>query len=212
MFTGIIEALAKVEDITQGEGNMRMQLSSQLSAGLKPGQSLAHDGVCLTIESVEADRHWVSVIPETLKKTSLGHLRPGARVNLERSLAVGKGVEGHFVQGHVDSTGSLVEIKKVKGDAGIESEIEITVACPSMYKDLVVAQGSIALHGISLTLSSVGQAENPEQCLFSVCIIPHTYENTNVSTWQKASFLNIEFDILGKYVRNMLHSRLGIGT
>ena len=206
MFTGIIEALATVEEITQIDGNMRVQFSSQLSSGLKPGQSLSHNGVCLTIERVELDRHQVSLVPETLKKTSLGSLKPGDLINLERSLRVGQGIEGHFVQGHIDNTGSIVEIKKAKN--ADENETEVTVAYPSIYKDLVVPQGSIALHGISLTLAKIGQSEDTSQSLFSVCIIPHSYENTNISKWQKGSLLNIEFDILGKYVRNILRPTL----
>ena len=206
MFTGIIEALAIVEEITQIDENMRIQFSSQLSSDIKPGQSLAHNGVCLTIERVELDRHQVSLISETLKKTSLGSLKPGDLINLERSLRVGQGIEGHFVQGHIDSTGSIVEIKKAKN--ADKNETEVTVAYPSIYKELVVPQGSIALHGISLTLAKIGQSEDSSQSLFSVCIIPHSYENTNISKWQEGSLLNIEFDILGKYVRNILHPTL----
>ena len=202
MFTGIIEELAKVEKVTQLGENIGLELSSRLSSGLKIGQSLAHDGVCLTIEKVEADRYQVSLIPETLRKTSLGSLEPGDLLNLERPLRAGQFIDGHFVQGHVDSTGEVVEIKEI--DKSSQGEKKITIACPAIYKDLLVPKGSIALHGISLTLAGLGEKKEARQALFTVCIIPHTYKNTNASRWQKGSILNVEFDILGKYVRNMM--------
>lgn len=202
MFTGIIEDLAKVEEITSIDGNSRVLFSSRLSAGLRLGQSLSHDGVCLSIEGVRANKHQVTIIPETLKKTSLAFLKPGDMVNLEAPVKAGREMDGHFVQGHVDTRGKLREIKQVKG------AYEITVAYPRAYENLAVACGSIALHGISLTLAGIGKADDPRQSLFSVCMIPYTYENTNVSKWKKDSLLNIEFDILGKYVLNALSSSL----
>ncbi len=214
MFTGIIESIGRVENIIQKDSKLELDISSSLTSALYIGQSLAHDGVCLTVEKIVAEKYQVTVIEETIKKTTLAQLKCGDTLNLERALGVDQRFDGHFVQGHVSTLGIIREItshitnkdKEVEpsDNKSLNTEHRIIVEYNSAYNNLLVAEGSIALHGISLSLASQKKAEGTDNSLFSVCIIPYTYENTNIKHWRIGSKLNIEFDIIGKYVQNLM--------
>ncbi len=211
MFAGIIETIGTVLEIEVDRGNRVYWITADIVNELKVDQSLAHDGVCLTVEEIllpPAKRggspvpapgiYRVSAIAETLTKTALSEWRSGRVVNLERSLAVGDRIDGHFVQGHVDTTGELVEIRDLAGSR------ELVVSFPGDYEVLVVAKGSICVNGVSLTVV----ASRPEDHLFSVHIIPYTIEQTNLKDLRPGSRVNLEFDVLGKYIQKMLAARL----
>lgn len=196
MFSGIVEKTALVKKIESRGGNKTFFLQSDLAKELSVDQSVSHNGVCLTVEQVlpESDEYRVTAIEETLTKTMLGDLKEGDLVNLERSVGVNSRFDGHFVQGHVDATGVLTEIKKLDGST------EFFIQYDPEHEDLIVPQGSISLMGISLTIAS----SDPEQHRISVAIIPYTMEVTNIGNWKVGDRINIEFDVLGKYVKKIL--------
>ena len=185
-----------VDSILAERGNNIFVISSDMVPELKVDQSLAHNGVCLTVEKllVAEKKYQVTAINETLEKTMLGDLKKGERINLERSLLSNGRVDGHFVQGHVDTCGTILEIKELEGSW------EYFVKYPPEFESLVVNQGSIALNGISLTIAR----SLPAQHVISVCIIPYTSVHTNIGDWQVGNRINIEFDVLGKYVKKIL--------
>lgn len=187
MFTGIIEALGTVESVSHNENNTIFTICSPISEELKPDQSLSHDGVCLTVTRVEEKKHTVAAIAETLSKTCLGNWQIGKKVNLERCLQINGRLDGHFVQGHADTTASCIS----KVDKG--GSWEFTFEIDEKFKNLIVEKGSISLNGISLTIFNVTNNS------FTVAIIPYTFEHTNMSEVQPGSIVNIEFDIIGKY-------------
>ncbi len=192
MFTGIIEALGVVKEVVISGSNHSFRIQSPLSTSLKVDQSVSHNGVCLTVEAVEGDNHLVTAIDETIKKTALGQWREGTLVNLERCLALNARLDGHFVQGHVDSTGTC--IRKLEKDGSWEFEI----AFPSHFAELIIEKGSICVNGISLTAFNVTNNQ------FTVAIIPYTYEHTNINQVKEGSVVNLEFDLIGKYITRKL--------
>lgn len=192
MFTGIIETLAKVEGIEFENTNVHFTFSSAITDELKIDQSVAHNGVCLTVVKIEDAHYTVTAIDETLKKTNLGNLKIGDNVNVERCMPANGRFDGHIVQGHVDETGTVTNIIDNKGSW------TYTVSYQKLSHNVTVEKGSITINGTSLTV--VNSQENS----FSVCIIPYTYENTIFKTLKVGDTVNLEFDIVGKYVAKML--------
>jgi riboflavin synthase len=192
MFTGIIETLGKVVELNRNAGNLDLVISSPLSSELKVDQSVAHNGVCLTVVEVKNGAHRVTAIDETLQKTNLGALKVGDAVNLERCMQIGARLDGHIVQGHVDQTGTCVGVEEQEGSWLFQFKY-----APSR-NNLIVEKGSICINGISLTAFAA------EGDIFKVAIIPYTYEHTNIHQVQKGSTINLEFDVIGKYVARMM--------
>lgn len=191
MFTGIIEALGEVRKIEKEGSNINFTISAPFASELKIDQSVAHDGCCLTVVGFSKDGYVVNAIDETLKKTALSEWQVGSKVNLERCTKVGDRLDGHIVQGHVDSTGTVESMEDLDGSHFI------TISYQS--KDFItVPQGSITLSGISLTVARSGEGE------FSVAIIPYTFEHTHLHTLEVGSRVNLEFDIIGKYVTRLM--------
>lgn len=201
MFSGIIETIGEVQKIITTGGNQTFVISSELVTELRPDQSLAHNGVCLTVEkvSLEEKTYQVTAIQETLEKSMLGTLAVGDKINLERSLLANGRVDGHFVQGHVDSCGEIVEIERQEGSS------EYYIEYPAKFEAWIVSKGSICINGISLTVAK----SLPEKHVISVCIIPYTIEHTNISDWKTGDKVNLEFDVLGKYVQKIISLRDG---
>lgn len=188
MFTGIIETMGQVKEIATLGTNKTFWIQSPLSGELKVDQSLAHNGVCLTVEEISGDLHRVTAVAETLQKTALNAWAPGTLVNLERSLLPSSRLDGHFVQGHVDTSGSLEKIDPKDGSW------ELTFSFPKEFAPLVIEKGSIALNGISLTAFKVKKSS------FRVAIIPYTWEHTNLHQLKEGENVNLEFDMIGKYL------------
>jgi riboflavin synthase len=191
MFTGIIETTGIIQSIERSGTNVSFWVASPLANALKVDQSLSHNGVCLTVEAIETDLHKVTAIEETLQKTNLGSLQTGNVVNLERCMQMNGRLDGHIVQGHVDSTAVCSEA--ITKDGSWEYRFEIDAA----FASLIIEKGSITINGTSLTTFDL--TENS----FKVAIIPYTYHHTNISSIQVGSVVNIEFDMIGKYVNRM---------
>lgn len=195
MFTGIVKDLGKIEKIEAENGNLHVWVTSNLINEISIDQSVAHNGICLTVDEIKDENYRVTAIQETIQKTNIGHWKSNDRLNLELCLRLGDRLDGHIVQGHVDTTGVCESITEKDGS------YEIQFSYPTEFKNLVIEKGSITLDGISLTCYSL--IENK----LSVSIIPYTWEHTNAHTWQKGSLVNIEFDVLGKYLqRNISNS------
>jgi riboflavin synthase len=188
MFTGIIEALGQIKQIATSGTNKIFWIESPLSGELKVDQSLAHNGVCLTVEAVQENSYRVTAIQETLEKTALNNWEVGTAINLERSLLPTSRLDGHFVQGHIDTTGICEKIKDKDGST------ELTFSFPKKFAPLVIEKGSIALNGISLTIFNV------KKHAFTVAIIPYTWQHTNLQYLKKDDKVNLEFDMVGKYI------------
>jgi riboflavin synthase len=196
MFTGIIEATGVISSISADGTNKTFQIiSSQLSPELKIDQSLSHDGVCLTIESVTSHTYQVTAIAETLEKTNLASWQAGGRVNLERCLPLNGRLDGHLVQGHVDTVAVCIERQNLQGSSLYRFRF------PASFRNLIIEKGSVAVNGISLTCFDVSEDA------FSVAIIPFTFDHTNIRDVFPDSLVNIEFDLIGKYVNRMLGQR-----
>jgi riboflavin synthase len=197
MFTGIIEATGKITAIETSGTNRTFWINSPVSQELKVDQSVAHNGVCLTVEEVKDGMHRVTAIAETLEKTNLGNWEKGDTINIERCLSMNARLDGHMVQGHVDTTGTCIKVTELAGSW------EYTVQFPPRFGALLVEKGSVAVNGISLTVFNVANDQ------FSVAIIPYTYEHTNMQAIKEGTSVNLEFDIIGKYVlRNaQLHTK-----
>lgn len=193
MFTGIVETVGKVEEISGKGTNVDFIISSSMSDELKIDQSVSHNGVCLTVTKVEDGRHWVTAIDETMKKSSLGSIEVGSQVNLERCMKADGRFDGHIVQGHVDTTARVNEIKDENGSWVFTFELK--------EEGLVVEKGSICINGTSLTCFNV------EKKIFSVAIIPYTFEHTNFNQLAVGSIVNIEFDIIGKYIHQIVNRK-----
>jgi riboflavin synthase len=191
MFTGIIEAQATVAAIRHQGSNIHFTMRSSLTGQLKIDQSLAHNGVCLTIVHIDGDLYTVTAVAETLAKTNLGKWKEGDTVNLERALKVGDRLDGHFVQGHADSTATCIEKQTLDGSWLFRFRF------PAKFGALVIEKGSICINGVSLTVFNTGA----DEC--TVTIIPYTYEHTNFGMLQPGDEVNIEFDVLGKYLLRM---------
>lgn len=192
MFTGIIEAMGTIEKIETRGTNKTFWIKSPLSCELKIDQSLSHNGVCLTVEQVTAEAHQVTAVQETLDKTSLDTWKPGDMVNLERCLQLHGRLDGHLVQGHVDATARVTDIQDRNGSW------EFSFSFPPQFAHLVIEKGSISLNGISLTIFDVSSSQ------FTVAIIPYTYGHTNLSRLRVHEPVNLEFDMIGKYVQRSL--------
>jgi len=191
MFTGIIETLGKVVDLKHDQGNLHITVESGIAAELKIDQSVAHNGVCLTVVALADGKHTVTAIEETLNKTNIGHLKTGDLVNLERCMQMNARLDGHIVQGHVDQTATCVAFNELDGSW------EYTFEYDASTGNVTVEKGSICINGISLTV--VNSTENR----FSVAIIPYTFEHTNLQHVRTGSVVNLEFDIIGKYVARL---------
>lgn len=192
MFTGIVEATAIVENIETKGTSVHFTMSCPFTDELKIDQSLSHNGCCLTIEKIENQRYGVTAIQETLEKTNLGSWKIGTKVNLERCVLMNGRLDGHIVQGHVDQTGTIKSIENLNGSH------YITIAYTEKDGFTTVPQGSITVDGISLTVAHSGENE------FSVAIIPYTWEHTNLKNLEIGSKVNLEFDIIGKYVAKLM--------
>lgn len=188
MFTGIIETTGTLETLEKKGSNIGFWIRSDISDLLKPDQSLAHDGVCLTVERVEGGMHQVTAVEETLQKTCLGGWRTGRRINLERALLMGGRLDGHLVQGHVDATGTCL------GRENRDGSWLFRFGFPPAFAALMIEKGSVCLNGISLTAFGVTRDS------FSVAVIPYTFDHTNISDIGPGDPVNIEFDMMGKYV------------
>lgn len=195
MFTGIIEALGTVTAVQEHMGNKTFQVRSPVSGSLKTDQSVNHNGVCLTIENISNGMHQVTAISETLQKSNLNQWKEGTLVNLERSLQINARLDGHLVQGHIDTTAKCIQ-KTESGGSWI-----YRFALPASFNTLIIEKGSIALDGISLTIFNITPNE------FDVGIIPYTFNNTNIQSIEKSSIVNIEFDVIGKYVNRIIAGR-----
>lgn len=192
MFTGIIESLAKVERIEQVGSGTNFVFSSPISSELHVNQSVSHNGVCLTVTRLEPGAHWVTAVKETLQKSNLGRLRPGDAVNLERCMLNNGRFDGHIVQGHVDQLGTVAAVKDENGSWLFDFRYDPAGG------NLTVEKGSICVNGISLTCF------NSMKDGFSVAIIPYTYEHTNFHTLSPGDAVNLEFDIVGKYIARLV--------
>ncbi len=195
MFTGIVSETGKITEIIPHNGAVQMSIECSFADDTHVDESIAVNGVCLTVISFDESSFTVQCVEETLRKTSFNTLKVGSLVNLERSLTLEKAIEGHIVQGHVDTVGTIKSIQKN------ESDILITVEFSDMYQDYVVGRGSIAIDGISLTV-----ARNKGN-RFTVAIIPYTWDFTNLSTKKEGDPVNLEFDIFGKYIVQYLERR-----
>lgn len=198
MFTGIIENLAKVAKVEKSQSNLELYIESTLAGELKVDQSVAHNGVCLTVVEIFGDRTYrVTAIEETIDKTNLGDLTQGDSINLERCMTLGARLDGHIVQGHVDQIGICENIEEKDG-----SWI-YTFSYDTSMENVTVEKGSITVNGTSLTVV------NSSKGMFSVAIIPYTYENTVFNTLSKGDRVNLEFDVIGKYVARMMEGYKG---
>lgn len=192
MFTGIIETLGKVVDLRQEQGNLHITMGSSISSELKIDQSVSHNGVCLTVVALADGKHTVTAIEETLSKTNLGELSIGDLVNLERCMQMNARLDGHIVQGHVDQTAVCTGFKELDGSWEYSFEYD------PAQGNVTVEKGSICVNGISLTVV------NSKSNSFSVAIIPYTFEHTNLQQVRIGSTVNLEFDIIGKYVARLM--------
>ncbi len=191
MFTGIIETVGEISSLTKEGENLHIEIKSALTQELKIDQSVSHNGVCLTVVEIRDNAYVVTAIKETLEKTNLKSLKEGALVNLERAMKMGTRLDGHIVQGHVDGVATCISIKEENGSWFYTFE----------YKNLefsTVEKGSITVNGVSLTVVDSKREQ------FSVAIIPYTYENTNFKGIAIGAEVNLEFDIIGKYVKNLM--------
>ncbi|MBW8198838.1 riboflavin synthase [Flagellimonas abyssi] len=195
MFTGIIETLGKVEKLEKEGGNLHITVSSTITSELKIDQSVSHNGVCLTVVSMDADQYTVTAIEETLSKTNLGDLKVGELVNLERAMLLGARLDGHIVQGHVDQTASCTFIEEKDGSW------VYTFAYDPKLNNVTIEKGSITVDGVSLTVV------DSKKDSFSVAIIPYTHEHTRFHTYKVGDTINLEFDVVGKYVSRLLELR-----
>lgn len=196
MFTGIIEEQAEVTEITRKGDNLHLKVDAKIAAELKIDQSVAHNGVCLTVVEVSGTGYTVTAIKETLDKTNLGELKKGSRVNLERGMQLGARLDGHIVQGHVDQTGVCKNIEENNGSWIFTFEYDST------YNNITIEKGSITVNGVSLTVVNSKKNE------FSVAIIPYTYQHTTFHELKVGDRVNLEFDVIGKYVKRLTEFNL----
>ena len=195
MFTGIIEELGILKKIEKEKGNINLYFKSKLTPELKIDQSLSHNGVCLTVVSVDNDIYKVTAIKETLDKSNLGELKVNSIVNLERAMKSNGRLDGHYVQGHVDQIAKCLNVKETDGSWYYEFEYDNTL------NNITIEKGSIAVNGVSLTV--IDSKLNG----FSVAVIPYTYNNTNFKKIQRGDTVNIEFDMIGKYISKLMDNR-----
>ena len=195
MFTGIIETLGKIQDIRNENDNLHVSVQSAITHELKIDQSVAHNGVCLTVIAIENDVYTVTAIAETINKTNLGDWKIGDSLNLERAMLLSSRLDGHIVQGHVDQTGTCIAVREANGSWYYTFEYD------KNRSNITIEKGSITVNGVSLTV--VDSKENE----FSVAIIPYTYEHTNFHSFKVGTKINLEFDVIGKYVARLFALR-----
>ncbi len=191
MFTGIIETLGIIKHIQKEKDNINLTIQSSITSELKIDQSVAHNGVCLTVVAIKENSYVVTAIKETLEKTNLNHWKFNDNVNLERAMRLGDRLDGHIVQGHVDQTGICIEILETNGSW------KFTFKYDSSANNITIEKGSITVNGVSLTVVDSKRDE------FSVAIIPYTYEHTNFKSFEIGTVINLEFDVIGKYVSKL---------
>ena len=195
MFTGIIETLGEVVGLEREQENLHLHIKSSISSALKVDQSVAHNGVCLTVIALTENNYTVTAIKETLDKTNLNGLQIGATVNLERGLKLGARLDGHMVQGHVDQIGTCTGVETQNGSWVYSFRYDASIG------NLTIEKGSITVNGVSLTVV------NSKEDGFSVAIIPYTYEHTNFNRFDVGTVVNLEFDVIGKYVARLHGAR-----
>lgn len=195
LFTGIIETLGTVSHLQKEQSNLHLTITSSIAKELKIDQSVAHNGVCLTVVSVNENQHVVTAIDETLRKSNIGNVKVGDLVNLERCMQMNGRLDGHIVQGHVDQTAVCINLKEADGSWIYTFEYDASKG------NVTVEKGSVCVNGISLTV--VNSGDNT----FSVAIIPYTYEHTNLQNVKPGDTVNLEFDIIGKYVAKMMGNK-----
>ena len=194
MFTGIIETIGEIANLqTQGE-NLHIEVKTSLASEVKIDQSISHNGICLTVVEATEDSYIVTAIKETLDKTNLGELKMGDQVNLERAMQLGDRLDGHIVQGHIDQIGICTEIKEADGSWYFSFSYD------PLLSNITIEKGSITINGVSLTV--VNSKENE----FSVAIIPYTYQHTNFNQLKNGARVNLEFDVVGKYVKRLMQN------
>ena len=191
MFTGIIENLAKIDSIKKNKKNLDITLSSSLTSEFKIDQSISHNGICLTVVNINESHYTVTAIEETINKTTISKWRVGDIVNLERAMKIGGRLDGHMIQGHVDQIGQCLHVETMDGSWEYTIQYEKS-------ENITVEKGSIAINGVSLTVID----SRPNQ--FKVAIIPYTFEHTSFNKLKKNDYVNLEFDILGKYLSKMI--------
>ena len=196
MFTGIVEALGKIVSLKKEDNNLNITIESEVAKELKVDQSVAHNGVCLTVVSKTDHTYTVTAIDETLSKTSLGQLEVNGVINLERAMKLGDRLDGHIVQGHVDQVGVCCKITEENGSWVFSFTYDDT------HGNMTIEKGSITINGVSLTVV------NSKKNSFSVAIIPYTYEHTTFNKLKEGDEVNLEFDVLGKYIKKLYESRL----
>ncbi len=196
MFTGIVETFGEVIALKREQDNLDLQIRSNFTHELKIDQSVAHNGVCLTVVAINNDVYTVTAIKETLNKTNLNDLQVGDLVNLERGMKVGDRLDGHIVQGHVDQKATCIAIVETEGSW------KFTFKYDSSLNNITIEKGSITVNGVSLTVVDSKRDE------FSVAIIPYTYEHTNFKNFKEGSIINLEFDVIGKYVSRLAEFKL----
>jgi riboflavin synthase len=197
MFTGIIETTGRVASLQKEGSNVHFTIESDISSQLKVDQSLSHNGVCLTVTALGDGAHTVTAVEETLQRSNLGKLRPGDALNLERAMRSDGRLDGHIVQGHVDTTGVCTGVEELDGSWYFHFEYEPNT------DHLLVDKGSVCVNGVSLTVV------NPTEKTFSVAIIPYTYEHTNFNAIRPGDTVNLEFDIIGKYIARYVRLYMG---
>ncbi len=197
MFTGIIETLGKIDKIEKEGTNIHITIASSVSSELKVDQSVAHDGVCLTVVALGEGTHTVTAIKETLDRTNLGYWKEGSLINIERAMKTGGRLDGHMVQGHVDTTGKCVSVTEQNGSW------EYLFRYTPTPEHILVDKGSVCVNGVSLTVV------NPKEDLFTVAIIPFTHEHTNFQEIEAGTTVNLEFDIIGKYIARYAELYMG---
>ena len=191
MFTGIIETLGTIQEIKKENSNVQITMNSSITSELQIDQSVAHNGICLTVVAVNDTSYTVTAIDETIKKTNLGDWKIGDSVNLERAMKLGDRLDGHIVQGHVDQTGNCISAEQTDGSWLYTFEYD------EKLNNITIEKGSITVNGVSLTVV------NSKKNQFSVAIIPYTHEHTNFKNFEVGTKINLEFDVIGKYVSRL---------
>jgi riboflavin synthase len=191
MFTGIIETLGVIQEIKKEKDNIHITVNSSITSELQIDQSVAHNGICLTVVALNDPLYTVTAIDETIKKTNLGYWQEGDSINLERAMKLGDRLDGHIVQGHVDQIGTCIAAEETNGSWSYTFEYDETL------DNITIEKGSITINGVSLTVV------NSKKNQFSVAIIPYTYEHTNFNSFKVGTKINLEFDVIGKYVAKL---------
>jgi riboflavin synthase len=191
MFTGIIETLGTVQEIKKDKDNVHITIASSITDELQIDQSVAHNGICMTVVAINKNQYTVTAIGETVKKTNISHWEVGDNINLERAMKLGDRLDGHIVQGHVDQIGNCITAKETNGSWYYTFEYDESL------ENITIEKGSITVNGVSLTVVDSGKNN------FSVAIIPYTFEHTNFNSFKEGTKVNLEFDVIGKYVSKL---------